>query len=375
VHDHYRILGLRPTANLDKIRAAYRQLVRAQHPDASGRPADHAHFAAITEAYRVLTDPARRRRYDAWRAVLTVSPFRRVLAAWQDPPSRARWVQTLQRQVRRIFAAAEPVVGRDGEPVRLSASVSFADAYRGGQLTVDFQRLTRCRDCGGLGSANSVACPLCGGKGRFVLAGPVQVTKKCPKCDGAGYAGEGRCRTCQGRRRTLEAVATTLRCPAGVSTGVTLRAPGQGHQGVPPGGDGDLLVEVTVAGSLHFDRRGLDLVAQKTIPLADALLGGKAAVALPDDTAIEVTIPADVHPGKELRTPGLGFVSADGHTRGDLVLLLDVYLPEGLGDHGRYLAAEWFHAVRGHDAALAQRLAADLRKLAKGNVWRRDPAD
>jgi len=367
MRDHYAILGVGPKDSDDTIRAAYRRQLRQHHPDASGQPVDSARFAAITEAYRVLSDPQRRRRYDATRLFVMMPPLRRLADLIQEPSGRARVAGYLMRNARAIFAAGAGAQLHGGDIVR-RASVSFVDSYKGGDLRVEYRRLARCTACNGAGRPHTEECPLCGGKGQLLFPAVGLLKKRCPKCGGFGVVGEGRCRPCRGKGRVAEDAAVTLRLPAGIANGAVLRAKDKGDAGLANGRDGDLLVEVRVEGSLHFSRRDDDLVLEKPIPFCTAMKGGKVAVALPTGDAVEVSIPPGSYPDREIRVSDLGFYAESRKKKGDLVLALEVFLSENLDAPARRAAMTWLHAARNGDPKTAAELAARLVAESKGTI-------
>jgi molecular chaperone DnaJ len=372
MRDHYATLGLNPGADDAAIRAAYRRLVREHHPDASGQPVDSARFAQITEAYRTLTDPLRRRRYDALRLLAAATPVRRLFDLFEDSGSRSRLAQLLARNVRRIFAAAERGERWRGRDILIQKQIDFAEAYAGADVTVAYDRLERCAACQGSGRRTFEPCGLCGGRGEIVFPGPARMKKACPKCGGAGVVGHGRCASCHGQGRLRQAHAVTLRAPGGTDTGARLRAAGQGDAGLGAGRDGDLIVEIAVAGSLHYARDGQNLVIEKSVPLCTAMQGGAAAVGLPDGVAVEIEIPPDSYPDRVLRVAGRGFESSASRERGDVVVVLDVYLPDELDAASRRIAMEWFYAVKAGETEKAADLAFRLMEAGKGVISRDD---
>jgi hypothetical protein len=118
----------------DAIRAAYRQLVRQKHPDLAATPADHAGFRGLTEAYRVLADPAARRQYDAKRIFLLAPPIRRLLDAFENPRVRGRLAETLFARRPRAFPAEESSAADRREDILVNKLISFQQSYTGGDI-------------------------------------------------------------------------------------------------------------------------------------------------------------------------------------------------------------------------------------------------
>lgn len=354
MQDHYRILGVSPTADQETIRAAYRRLVRESHPDLNEQPLDTARFAGLTEAYRVLSDPASRKRFDAWRLFFLAPPLRFFLRALQEPTARTQFATHLSDALHTILSRPEQRLA--GEDLLLTEMIEFGDSFRGGHLPIVYERRVRCEICQGAGRAHAETCPLCNGAGEIRFPGAVGLKKICPRCGGRGVSGHGHCRACRATGWRLEKTSATLRLPAGVTDGTRLRLKEKGHQGVRPGNDGALFVEIRVSGSLHFSRRDNDLHTEKSIPLRVALTGGPIALAMPDQSVVEVILPAAIFPGRQVRLAGRGFPNRQG-SPGDLVLTLDVYLPDDLDAKGRKTVMNWFDAVRRGREEKAARLA------------------
>ncbi|NLH48932.1 MAG: DnaJ domain-containing protein [Myxococcales bacterium] len=354
MQDHYRVLGVSPTADREAIRAAYRRLVRESHPDLNQTPVDSAQFANLTAAYRVLSDPLSRKRFDAWRLLLLAPPLRFFLRTLQEPQARRQLADRLSDGLRTIFARPEERLA--GEDLTLTRTIEFADSYRGGHLPLVYERRVRCATCHGSGRAHPEACPLCNGAGEIRFPGLAGLKKICPRCGGRGLSGHGRCRDCRGAGWQNEKTTTTLRLPAGITDGTRLRLKEKGHQGARPGSDGQLFVEIRVSGSLHFSRQGDELLAEKVVPLSIALTGGQIALALPDQSVVELDLPAALYPGRQVRFPGRGFPNRDGRP-GDLVLTLEVSLPDDLSEKARRTVMHWFDALRHGREEKAARLA------------------
>ncbi|MDP8224890.1 MAG: DnaJ C-terminal domain-containing protein [Candidatus Lernaella stagnicola] len=368
LQDHYKILGVTPRTDADAIRAAYRRLVRETHPDMTDDTTAHQRFKAVSEAYRVLSDAKQRRQYDALRFFLLAAPLRRLANVLTDPQSRTRLGGALLTVARRLARAPFEDVSLDGANIDMARGISFVESFTGTTLSLRYERLLRCVDCEGAGWEEHEACPLCHGRGvlTFPIAGVIH--KRCPKCSGRGVVGAGRCRPCHGQGRVPSETNVTVRVPPGVDSDTLLRAKGKGHQGLAGHEDGDLFLSVSVDGSLHFSRNALDLHVEKAIPLCIAISGGRAAVALPDDTAIEIVIPPGTYPGSKLRAAARGFHSPPHKKRGDLIVHLDVYLPDDLDHNQRALADEWFHAAHTGDEAAVNRHAAQLLRQLEGLV-------
>ena len=345
MRDHYRVLGINPKDDLGTIRAAYRRLVRQLHPDMNDDPVDHARFIEVTEAYRVLSDPHLRPKYDALRLLRLALPINSVVDLLADPARRQQMALKVTGGLQRMFDRAMHKVAMDGSDIQISRHVSFAESFSGVQARVSYQRPQNCPSCAGSAYADHRICPRCDGQGRIPLGLVAGLKKHCPTCGGTGISGHRRCPGCHGAGQVRAASELTVQIPAGVTNGTKLRIKGKGGQGRHGGRDGNLIVELQVDGSLYFNRRGLQLLMEMPIPLTMAVSGGMMNLELPDGSTRQISIPPFSYPGRTIQGEGLGFPVPSGKQRGDLSIKLDVEMPITLTLDERALIDEWFRAT------------------------------
>ncbi|MBC7340637.1 MAG: J domain-containing protein [Firmicutes bacterium] len=337
--DYYKILGVSRNASDEEIKKAYRRLARKYHPDVNpGDRAAEEKFKEINEAYAVLSDPERRRRYDQLGA---------------DWPRWSQW-QRAQRQAGGFGPTFTGTVGGD-----------FSEFFRTffSDLGVDLEDLLA-RATGGArgrtggagggrpGSGRSHAGP---GTRTFWWTWPPGAGDTVgPNGGGAtgagGAAGEGGVareagtvevtleEVAEGTRRQVELVLPggprrlEVRVPPGVRDGQLLRLPG--------GADGqDVYLRVHVRPHAVFTRQGDDLVRELPVSLTEALLGAEVEASTLDRGRVKVRVPPETQNGALLRLRGLGLPRRDGG-RGDLLLRVRVVLPTRLGEREKELIQE-----------------------------------
>jgi molecular chaperone DnaJ len=335
VRDLYEILGVARDASATEIKAAYRKLARSLHPDVNADPADQERFKEITGAYEILSDPAKRRRYDEFGAAGPQgAPFADIQdlfdmffgggfgARPRGPRSRAR----------------------RGEDLRVRVRLTFPESVFGASQELRIERLAMCATCGGNGArpgTSPVTCRTCGGAGevqsvRRSIFGTVMTATPCLACGGTGEEIPDRCEDCggEGRRRTTAAV--TFDVPAGVLEGMDLRVGGQGNAGVAGGPAGDLIVGIEVEPSDAFLREGQDLHGVLDVSITQATLGGDVEVATLDGPE-HLRIEAGTESGTVLRLKGKGVPHLQRRGRGDLFVTLHVVTPRDLSKEERSL--------------------------------------
>jgi len=306
--DYYAVLGVPRTASEDDIKKAFRKLARQFHPDvARDKKTAEEKFKEINEAYEVLRDPEKRKRYDELGATWTEG------AAHRPPPGRQ-------------YRSASPGGAEDYE------------FHFGGTGFSDFFE----QFFGGGGRGNGF------GNG----AGPYTRTRGSSR--GANIEGDivvtleeamrGSTRTLSLRRvnpRTGQAETHTfkVRIPAGVQDGQTIRVAGRGGEGSGGGLPGDLYLHVRLAAHPDFQVRGADLFYELPIAPWDAVLG--AVVRVPYlDGPVTVRVAPGTNNGQKLRVKVKGLPTGKGGTRGDLYVVINVQLPHRVTDQERKLWEE-----------------------------------
>lgn len=208
----------------------------------------------------------------------------------------------------------------------------------GGEETVHVSRPSSCGSCHGSGAKAGTepkSCETCGGKGKQIKSqqkGGVsfQQISTCPACGGRGKVIEQPCPHCAGGGQTLRDEALTVKIPPGVEEGMVLRVPSHGMPSWEVGGAaGDLFVKIRTSPDPRFERRGADLWRIETIEVAEAVLGTKISAPTLDGSVTAIVSPG-TQPDTILRLRGKGVSHFGNAGRGDLLLRIQVRIPEKL---------------------------------------------
>jgi molecular chaperone DnaJ len=353
--DYYEVLGVPRAASTDEVKSAYRRLARQYHPDVAKENPKVAEerFKELSEAYEVLIDPEKRRRYDQLGFPGVETDFGPQGFTWQNF-THAGDIEDLFdssplfRQFFEGFGLPFGEVRRRGSgrgtDVEMALRLPLAAAVTGAHPTVEVPHTRACPDCRGTGAKDGTAlevCPECGGQGqvrRVQSRGYTQLITigECPRCRGTGRRILERCPTCRGAGTTSTVEKLEIDVPAGIEDGAVLRVPGHGSAGRAGSRPGDLYVQVVFEGNPAIRRAGQDAFTETTIPLATALLGGQVTVPTIDGRA-SLQIPAGTQPETQFRLRGNGFPRLRGSSRGDLIVTAHVEIPRTLGSKDREL--------------------------------------
>lgn len=324
----YDILGVSKNASQSEIKSSYRKLALKHHPDRNPNdPTAEERFKEVTEAYGILSDEAKRSEYD------TPSPFSNFSgnnSNFEDmfndffgshgfnPFNRAGQSQSSNKSPR-------------GEDIRVKCHVGFLDSVSGTEQIFKFKKKFVCNSCKGKGTTtlgNPQGCRGCHGTGTINLRqGSMNFSSTCGQCNGTGKINARKCSPCSGKRRIGKEHSITVKIPAGVDSGNTLRLQSQGHDHV--GGSGDLYLEIEVEKSSEFKRSGKDLYTKQKIPLTTAVLGESIVVNTVDGIK-SVDVPPSTQHSDMLRLSGLGMQSLKDKTRGNLYVELLIEIPKNL---------------------------------------------
>jgi curved DNA-binding protein len=302
--DYYKTLGVAKNASAKEIKAAYRKLARKHHPDVNqGNPKAEARFKEINEAYEVLSDPEKRKRYDA------------LGADW------ARYGPDVASGVR---------PGPGGGRVRVNVG-DMSEEDLGG-----FSEFFRTFFGGGFGGSRA------GGAGR---GGTIEdMFGRAAPADFESPIELALEEVLKGTTRTLRIGegpnphTVDVKIPAGVSDGSRVRVTGEGGTGAR-GERGDLYLRVRIRPHPTYERKGDDLHTTVSVPLTTAVLGGEASVPTLEGP-IGIKIPRGSPPGRIFRLRGHGLPRLGASGRGDLLATLGVKIPGEVSEPERKLYEE-----------------------------------
>jgi len=345
--DFYIVLGVPREATLADVKRAYRRLARRYHPDINpGDDTAAAVFRRVAEAYEILSDPNRRRQYDATGSAL---------AAGEAGPSiefegfdfttaaEGREAGTFSELFADVFQPRpSPEPPRPGAELHVELPLTFPQAMRGGEFPVSVLRQERCADCDGSGMRRraEARCARCQGTGTVRWArGHMVFTKNCVGCGGTGRLRQQPCASCGalGVHPRTETILVTV--APGATDGQAVRVPRKGHAGAGGAGYGDLFVRIRVAPHSGFRRDGLDLHLTVPIAVHEAALGARIDVPALEGTA-RLRVPAGTQSGQRFRLRGRGIPSASGES-GDLVVEVKLVLPPSLDERSKSLLEEF----------------------------------
>lgn len=267
--DYYAILGVDKSATTDEIRKAFQQKARKLHPDVNKAPDAEEKFKEVSEAYAVLSDEDKRRRYDAMRSGVPFAgssqggyygggyggdtagygggdPF-----GWGFPFGGVDMGGYRRQQRTMRSRSYNPKAGAD---IVYEVNLTDKEAETGIKRGITYQRYATCESCHGSGSVHTdhaETCPTCNGTGRITLnladlLGFGVVEMECPECEGSGRVVADPCDVCGGAGRVLTASEIVVDIPADSHDGAEVRVPGMGNAGTNGEASGDFVCRVSV---------------------------------------------------------------------------------------------------------------------------------
>jgi molecular chaperone DnaJ len=353
----YKTLGVSKKAPDEEIKKAYRKLARKYHPDRNpGDAAAEEKFKEISAAYDTLSDPDKRKEYDAGGSFAGFGgggPFGPGAGQGQAGGFGGADLGDIFSS---IFnrgggrAQTQQVRGRDLET---EIPLSFDQAVNGAQVSVTVPKAERCRTCHGSGAKPGTApvtCPRCEGRGIDAQSqGFFSISQPCPQCGGAGQIIEDPCPTCGGSGLTQQTKRYKVNVPAGVRNGSRIRLAGKGEAGPRSGPPGDLYVTTRVTPSPVFKRLD-DGNLEVTVPISipEALRGGTIEVPTLDGTK-KIKVPAGTRHGTVQRLRGEGPPRPKGKGRGEIRYRLEIEVPDQLSEEQGEAVEKLAEAFNGAD--------------------------
>lgn len=330
--DYYKILGVQRGASADDIKKAFRKLARKYHPDVNpGDKKSEEKFKEINEAYEVLSDADKRKKYDTlgpnWQeqfgpnfsGTRRSNPFGGRTSPFDyDNTAGAGDNSQFSDFFEVLFGRSNPsatrtqtrndIRRRAGDNIEQPVEVTLQEVYVGGMRTFN-----------------------------------IQSTEVCTVCKGTGEVGNKPCATCNGQGMIPRNKKLQVKIPAGVDNGSRIRVAGEGQPGIGGGPRGDLYLVISVKSDSAFERKGDDLFVDIEVDLVTAMLGGTVPVPTPDGRKLMLTIPPETQNGRMFRLSGKGMPRLRSEGSGTLFARVKVKLPMQLSPEERALFEKLSH--------------------------------
>jgi molecular chaperone DnaJ len=343
--DYYDILGVPKTASQDEVKKAFRKQAHKLHPDKSG--GDEAKFKELNEAYQILSDPEKRKRYDQFGHAGAQNGFGggQGFGGFSSQggfnPNDFQFNGDFGDIFSDIFgggfggrASTQAAAGMD---IETDIEITFEEMVSGVKRTLGLRKPILCSACDGTGGergSKEESCPECAGSGRVArtvrsVFGTFSQMQVCTGCHGKGKRYAKKCHACQGVGRTTGEDRIDVEIPAGIGDGQTISISGKGAAGEYGAPAGDLFVTVHVRPHPSFERRGEHVFSKIDITFPVAALGDSVMV----DTvhgSVKMKIPAGTQSGEVFRIKGKGLKSVRGWGTGDHLVTVNVRIPRKL---------------------------------------------
>lgn len=342
--DYYEVLGIDRNASDDDLKKAFRKLARQYHPDLQStdpqKKVAEEKFKEINEAYEILSDADKRKRYDMFGHAGTHPG-----AGGFEGFGRGGFGDVFSDIFEDFFGGGRGGTRTErGSDLQYNLELSFEEAVFGKEARLKIPRWEACEDCHGSGARSAAglkSCPSCRGSGQLRFQqGFFSVSRPCSHCEGSGQIISDPCGSCRGRKRVYRERTLSVAIPAGIESDMRLRLSNEGEHGTNGGPPGDLFVAVTVKAHEVFTRQGNDILCEVPISFVTAALGGKLEVPTLKGTTI-MKIPAGTQHDKALRIKGLGVPSLRNRETGDQIIKVKVSIPTKLNARQKNLLTEF----------------------------------
>jgi len=360
--DYYEVLGVGKNSGKDDIKNAYRKLALQYHPDRNKDSGAEAKFKEISEAYAVLSDDDKRKRYDTYGHVGAEEVFRGSEANF-DEVFKDMGIGGFRDIFEQIFGRGGGFGGFDlGDPFGLGGQrtrgrdilyemeLSLGDVVKGKKEEVEVPGLGKCDVCGGSGAAPGTRprkCTVCDGQGQtrrvysqnrfstFVSLEP------CRTCQGQGLIIERPCTNCSGSGKVKREKKLELEIPPGVEDGMTLQLRGQGEPSeTSKGPPGDFLVRIHVRPDPQFQRlEDGNLLHNLNLKFTELALGTEVRVPTVEGSE-KLKISQGTQPNTVVKLKGKGLPRYGSSGRGDLLVRINGQVPTKLNDKQKWLLKE-----------------------------------
>jgi molecular chaperone DnaJ len=351
--DYYEVLGVGKDASADEIKKAFRKAAIEHHPDRGG---DEAKFKEINEAYEVLKDSEKRKRYDQFGHAGVGgnggSPFG---GGFDGQNVNFDFGDMGLGDIFNSFFGGGGGFGGGGRQQRQSrgrdveaaVEISFEEAVFGTEVDFSLNLDDECEHCKGTTVERGYelkTCDQCQGSGQVVtvmrtIFGNIQQATVCPKCKGSGKIPEKECTVCKGKGVQSKKQKIELKIPAGIDDGATIRLREHG-EAIANGPKGDLYVNVRVKPHKKFTREGDLILSEEHVGMVEAALGTEIDVETVDGP-VRMKVPAGTQSGSDFKLSNHGVPHIKGSTRGAHIVTLIVDTPTKLSKEQKQILEQF----------------------------------
>jgi molecular chaperone DnaJ len=354
--DYYDILGVNKGASADEIKKAFRKQAIEHHPDRGG---DEAKFKELNEAYEILKDNDKRKRYDQFgHAGVGNDP-----GGGGNPYAGFGGAGGQGQEMHFDFGdlglgdifgnffggqqAGRQTQQARGRDVETRVEITFEQAVFGTEVELSLNLETECEHCKGTTVEPGYelkTCDQCGGSGQVVnvtrtIFGNIQQASICPKCSGRGKIPEKVCSVCHGKGTKPKTQRTMLKIPAGIDDGATIRLREHG-EAIANGPKGDLYVNIRVKPHKHFTREGDLILSEERVGMVEATLGTEMEVETVDGS-VRMKVPAGTQSGSDFKLSGHGVPHLRGKERGAHIVTVVVETPSKISAEQREILEQF----------------------------------
>jgi molecular chaperone DnaJ len=338
--DYYDLLGVKKDASADEIKKAFRRAAVEHHPDRGG---DETKFKEINEAYEVLKDTDKRKRYDQFGHAGIGgngggNPYGGGFGGQAQNINFDFGDLGLGDIFSSFFGGGQQNQHRQsrGRDVEATVDITFDQAVFGTEVDVNLNLDDTCGHCKGTTVEPGYelqTCDQCKGSGQVVsvtrtVFGNIQQATLCPKCHGTGKVPEKICSVCHGKGTQSKRQTIQLKIPAGIDDGATIRLREHG-EAIANGPKGDLYVNVRVKPHKKFTREGDLILSEEHIDMVEAALGTEIDVDTVDGP-VRMKVPAGTHSGSDFKLSNHGVPHLKGSSRGPHIVTILVDTPTKL---------------------------------------------
>ncbi len=344
--DYYAVLGVKKEATQDEVKKAFRRLAHEHHPDKGG---DQQKFKDVNEAYQVLGDEGKRKKYDQFGS----AAFEQ--GAPGGPGGFGGFDGGFSMNMEDLgdifgdmfgFGGQRNARGgqRRGNDIQTDVTIDFLESVKGVTKRVSLYVHDKCGSCDGSGAKPGTereSCKTCGGRGAVQQAtrtmfGMIQTNVTCSECAGVGSRPKEACATCKGLGVERKNKEIEVPLPPGMDDGEAVRVTGAGEYPGASGVAGDLYVRVRVKSHPVFTRDGLNVRSTIHVPFSTFALGGEIEIDTVDGKGT-LKIPEATDPGTVFQIRHKGFPATRSSGRGDHLVTVATESPRKLSKDQRKL--------------------------------------